>query len=117
MNSPYVSNGYAPSSLQSNYGQGVLSGANSNQESSLGAQASDLSSYTSNYGNYGNSMSNYGSSMNNLAASPNTQYANYAALPSNQMASVAGGNAQNVDFHKVLDSFVRSAGLSPNGML
>lgn len=93
--------GYAPSGLSSSYGPGVLSGSNGNQESALGSQA-DFSSYASNYGN--------------LAASPNTQYANYAALPSNQMGSVAG-NAQNVDFNKVLDNFVRSAGLSPNGMV
>ena len=97
--SPYVSSGYAPSGLQSSYGQGMLSGSNGNQDGALSPQA-DLSSYASNYGN--------------LAASPNTQYANYAALPSNQMSSVAG-NAQNVDFNKVLDNFVRSAGLSPNG--
>ena len=95
--SPYVSGGYPSSGLQSGYGQGALS--NGAQESALSSQA-DLSSYATNYGN--------------LAASPNTQYANYAALPSNQMSSVAG-NAQNVDFNKVLDNFVRSAGLSPNG--
>ena len=98
--SPYVSSGYAPSGLQSGgYGQGAFSGSNGNQDGALGSQA-DLSSYASNYGN--------------LAASPNTQYANYAALPSNQMGSVAG-NGQNIDFNKVLDNFVRSAGLSPNG--